>query len=434
MAELPSIEVSTLKSIVGAASVSVADAVAAIDEMGLLTDDFAEPGPRALFGALSASLRDGRAPDAVALLATTRGKVPRELVVDVVTNAQMGSARQRIELVREAGARRRAEGALASLLSGVRNAGVSLSASLAEAQRVLAAFSAPTGGAKSHESDLMDFIDVLEQVQQGKREPILTTGIEALDFMVGGLQRTLTVIGALPGVGKSALLASVIRNLVARGERVGLLSLEDPRRWLTSRILAEASGVPLFVLGKRALTTEQQKRVHDASSAVYNQLRNLITDDTAAMTTAQVVASARRMVALGCRAIFVDHLGEIRLERTDRHDLDIADALQQLRSIAKVYSVPVVVACHLRRRDGLLPDTSPRLSDFAFSAAVERMARVALGLYRADKGGLLGVSLLKQTEGPSGYEFNLNLAQLYGTVAPTPVTAGMEEALSWRTR
>ncbi len=431
MAEKQSIEVFTLKSIVGAASVSVESAAAVLDETGIQADDFAEPGARALFLALLAAIRDGRQPDAISLLAVTKGKAPRELVVDVVTNAQHGSARQRIELVREAGSRRRADAALTALLSGIRNPGVSLSASLAEAQRVLTAFSEPTGGAKSQEGDLLEFLDVLEQVQFGQREPVLKTGIDALDFMIGGLQRTLTIIGALPGVGKSALLASIIRNLSARKVKVGLLSLEDSRRWVTSRLLAEASNVPLFVLGKRPLTKEQKQRIDEAGSGVYDSLRHLVTDDTSGMTTAQVVASARRMVAMGCKVILVDHLGEIRLERTDRHDLDIADALQQLRAIAKVYSVPVVVACHLKRRDGLTPEVAPRLSDFAFSAAVERMARVALGLYRADKGGLMGVSLLKQTEGPSGYEFNLNLSKPHGTVAQTVVTAAMEQEFKW---
>lgn len=427
-----SIEIHTLKSIVGTASVSVSDAVAVLDETGLAPEDFAETGPRVLFGAIAAALRDGRQPDAVALLAVTRSKVPRELVVDVVTNAALGSARQRIELVREASARRRAGSALNALLQGVQNPGVSLSASLAEAQRVLAAFTEPTGGAKSQEGDLLEFIDVLEQVQLGQREPVLATGIEALDFMIGGLQRTLTIIGALPGVGKSALLASILRNLTARKVRVGLLSLEDTRRWVTSRLLSEASNVPVFVLGKKPLTDEQKARVDSAAPLVYDSLRYLLTDDTAAMTTAQVVASARRMVAMGCKAILVDHLGEIRLERTDRHDLDIADALQNLRAIAKVYGVPVVVACHLRRRDGLTPETAPRLSDFAFSAAVERMARVALGLYRVkDDSNLLGVSLLKQTEGPAGYEFNLNITKHSGTVAQTLTTRAMESEFHW---
>lgn len=428
------LEVHALKSLVGAASVSTSDAAALVDELGIQPDDFGGSGPRAVYAALMASIRDGRTPDAVSLLATTRGNAPRELVVDVVTNAQLGHARQRMELVRESGARRKTAQALESLLDGIRNPAVSLSASLSEAQRVLNAFSAPGGGAKTQEGDLFEFIDVLEQVQLGHREPILPTGIEALDFMIGGLQRTLTIVGALPGVGKSALLASIVRNLAAQKARVGLLSLEDPRRWVTARLLAEASDVPLFVLGKRILTDEQKARVDAAGSVVYELLRHVVTDDTSGMTTADVVASARRMVAMGCKAILVDHLGEIRMERSDRHDLDIMDALQQLRAIAKVYSVPVVVACHLRRREGLNPDTSPRLNDFAFSASVERMARVALGLYRVGDGALLGVSLLKQTEGPSGYEFNLNLSRLHGTVSQTPVTAAMETALSWRTK
>jgi replicative DNA helicase len=136
---------------------------------------------------------------------------------------------------------------------------------------------------------------------------------------------------------------------------------------------------------------------------------------------------------MGCRAVLVDHLGEVRLERTDRHDLDIAEALSALRGISKQYRVPVVVACHLRRRDGLDIDKPPRLSDFAFSAAVERMARVALGLYRdtSEPKRKLGVAVLKQTNGPADFAFSLNMHERSGTVAPTEPTTAMRQKYQW---
>ena len=77
-------------------------------------------------------------------------------------------------------------------------------------------------------------------------------------------------------------------------------------------------------------------------------------------------------------------------------------------------------------RDGLNVDTPPRLTDFAFSAGVERMARVALGLYKRE-GDVLGCTLLKQTEGPSGFDFDLNFDRIHGVVAPTPLSAAMRE-------
>jgi hypothetical protein len=107
----------------------------------------------------------------------------------------------------------------------------------------------------------------------------------------------------------------------------------------------------------------------------------------------------------------------MRLERSDRYDLDIADALAGLRDIAKRHQLPVVVASHVRRRQGLTVDDAPSLTDFANSSAPERMARVALGLSKVSGG--IRCSVLKQTNGPSGAEVGLKLVEHAAMVSNT---------------
>jgi replicative DNA helicase len=264
---------------------------------------------------------------------------------------------------------------------------------------------------------VLSLLDTLQEIQSGARAPVLASGIEALDAAVGGLQPTLTIIGSLPGVGKSALLVAILRNLAARGVRVGVFSLEDERDAIVQRLTAEGADVPLFVLRNRPLGKQQMHRAGETVERLYSQLRNVVVDDRPAMTAADVVASARDMITRhGCKALLVDHLGEIRLSRSERHDLDIADCLQQLRALAKTYRIPVVVACHLRRREGLTKKDEPRLTDFAFSAAIERMARVALGLSRPDD-ATLRVHVLKQTNGVAGVAVDLSFTGPAGVVA-----------------
>jgi len=218
----------------------------------------------------------------------------------------------------------------------------------------------------------------------------------------------------------SALVAGVLRNLSSRGVVSGLLSLEDERLWLTRRLLAHAASVPVFVLANKPLARSQQERVLECAPTLHAMLGKVLCDDRPGLTSSEVVASARRMVARGAKAVLVDHLGEIRLERTDRHDLDISDALRDLRSLAKSHRVPVVVLTHLRRREGLTVTDEPRLTDFAFSSGVERMARVALGLYRSDRDDELRCAVLKQTQGVSGVSVTLRLAAQAGVVVESP--------------
>lgn len=432
----PEVEVLTLKAIAGDATVSAHDALARMDRAGVQESDFAGRETRPLFGALVSAMRKGARLELVSLLSAVGNSVSRALVVDVLTNWELGVSEQRFAVLREA---RRKAALLAELqaLLGLARSDASYVDVHTKALQALTALDVPGLQLRPLDDSIDGLVDKLQAVQAGKRESTLATGIEALDYAIGGLQPTLTMVGALPGVGKSALFAAIARNLASRGVKVGVLSLEDEREWLAERILAEAASVPLFVLGNKPLTDGQMGRIADCAGNVGVLLRSILVDDTAAMTPEQVVASARSMVARGCRAVLVDHLGEIRLNRSERHDLDVLEALQDLRSIAKTHRVPVVVACHLRRREGLNTDAVPKLTDFAFSAAIERCARVALGLFRprgeAPDEVMLGVEVLKQTKGPAGFNFKLNVGRLSGTVQATPVSRAMRaEFGEWR--
>ncbi|MBK7865202.1 MAG: AAA family ATPase [Archangiaceae bacterium] len=434
-------EVLTLRAIVGAYLDNRRGTAQLLDETELKTEDFTSEQTQALYAALAQAMREGKPIDLLALCTGLRGRVDSKLISEVTFGEDAlvnpGLAKSRIEALLDSGRRRALRDSLrriAELLS----TDITTDTCVSELETITSEASEKSrGGLRTLDGSLMSLVDKLQAVQAGTRETTLASGIAALDYVIGGLQPTLTIVGALPGVGKSALFSAFARNLAKRGLRVGVLSLEDERDWLAERLLAEAASVPLFVLGNKPLTTPQMQRIDETINTTHATLQNIYVDDTPGMSPADVVASARAMVARGCRAVLVDHLGEIRLNRTERHDLDIQEALQDLRSIAKTYRVPVVVACHLRRREGLNVDTAPRLTDFAFSAAIERCARVALGLFKVatkdHEQPVMGVAVLKQTKGPADFGFRLNVGRLSGTVVDTPVTDAMRSEFgSWR--
>ena len=414
-------EIHTLKAIVGMYDEDRAAARVLLDEENLSKEDFTTRQTQALFVALSETIHGTGPVEVLSMLASVRSQVEPELVAEMIVSDPAHMAKPRIAALRDFGRRRRMAANLEAMLALLKNGGSTDEVS-AEVERTLRGMATDaTRGVQSLDASVMSFIDRLEATQRGEREMTIPTGIEALDFAIGGLQPTLTIVGALPAVGKSALFVTIARNIAARGVPVGVLSLEDEREWLTERIFSVSANAPLFVLGNKPLHRGQMEAVMDSASGVHEVLRRVLVEDSAAMSTTEVVAAARAMVSRGAKAVLVDHLGEIRLERSDRHDLDILEALQDLRGIAKTYRVPVVVACHFKRREGLTVNDVPRLTDFAFSAAIERCARVALGLFRPkDSKDELGVEVLKQTKGPAGYNFRLKLAPMSGTVAQTP--------------
>jgi replicative DNA helicase len=416
------LEVAALRALVGDAQVSNAAAVSMLDEAGVTAADCNEAGPREVFAVVEARIRAGEALDAVTIARACK-TAPRELVVSVLTDTVLGATRGRLAALKDESLRRQYAGALKKLLSLVEDRGLPVANAVAEATKLLGAWQSRERTIQALDVSLSPFFDTLDAIQRGEKEATVPTGLEAWDALCGGLPATLTVIGALPGVGKSALVAGICRNLARRGTKVGLLSLEDEREWLIQRIVSDAADVPLFILANRPQTKAQAERISETAGEVHGWLGQIITDDRSGMTTAEVVASARQMLAKGAKALILDHLGEVRMERSDRHDLDIADVLRELRTIAKTHHVPVVVLCHLRRREGLDVYAEPRLTDFAFSAGVERMARLAIGLFKSkDNPTELRAVVLKQTRGKSDVGFALRMHERAAIVGHSPAS------------
>lgn len=413
---MKTLEFEALKSVCAHAAVDPRDAAQMLDESGVKASDLQDLALQRLWLAVETTIRAGDRLDAVSL--AIRAHMPNAAVADIVLNGTPGTGPERLRMVREASMRRQYLEALRTVARVVTDEASPLSNAVAEAAKLLSAWQDETTSARTLDSSLLALVDELEAVAQGRLRSTVPTGIEALDAVIGGLQPTLTIVGALPGVGKSALVAGICRMLALRKTSVGVLSLEDDANWLTRRLLAHLSSVPVFVLANRPMAPSQQRRVSEVVTDLQQMLAHIHVDDRPGLTTADVVASARRMVARGAKAIIVDHLGEVRIERSERHDLDISDCLRELRTVAKTARVPVVVLAHLRRREGLSVDTEPRLTDFAFSSGVERMARVALGLWRS--GEDLHCTVLKQTQGVSGVTVRLRMNPQAGLVVESP--------------
>jgi len=419
-------ELECLKSFASQSQVDSKSALDSLSEISITSSDFESNDARLLFDTLQLAIKSNTNLDVIAISEKTA--LPKSLVSEVVLTGNPGVMAHRFQILKEASLRRQYSGALRNLHRVVVDSNEPLSNAVAEAARLLSAWQDVTTPVRTMDGTVLTLVDELEAVAMGKRAGTLPSGIEALDASIGGLQPTLTIVGALPGVGKSALVAGICQQLASRAVSVGLLSLEDEAQWLTRRLMSQLSGIPVFVLANKRLHDSQQERVQDAAVRLHAMLAHIHVDDRPGLSTSDVVASARRMIARGAKAIILDHLGEVRIERTDRHDLDISDCLRELRNVAKTTRVPVVVLTHLKRRDGLNVDSEPRLTDFAFSSGVERMARVAIGLWRApNRSGELNATVLKQTQGVSGITVPLRLNQSAGIVVDSPAPQGLTQ-------
>lgn len=250
----------------------------------------------------------------------------------------------------------------------------------------------------------------MSSMRIGGKAPGVLTGFDEIDDETGGFPPTLVVIAAMPGVGKSAFVGSVLRNIAIRGESAAVFCMEDRSEWLGFRVLAHDTGIHQFILRNRVLTGGQWDRVGEMWNSITGFSGRVLCDDREGLTPAEVLFAARAAVRhRGAQAIFLDNMTAMRFERSGRLDLEIQDFLVAARALANEMQVPFVVLSHVKRRDDLDVGDMPRLTDCSETSAFEKLCRLAYGLSREKKTDALKIAVLKNTNGRAHMGFTLAL-------------------------
>lgn len=231
----------------------------------------------------------------------------------------------------------------------------------------------------------------------------LETGFETFDRVNGGLPSSvLTILAGRPGMGKSAFVAALLRNVAKRGLGAACNSLEMPADDYLNRLAAaeaydsrlrepdeiEGSSNPYYSdYDKRVLHGEMLERFETAKARISKL--PIYWDDTQGRTLAQIRMGGRRIkTALGRDAIdlkllVVDHIGHIEGggRQNNRH-LELGDFSKGLMQLAKELQIPVVALAQLNREVEKRPDKRPMIQDLRESGRLEEDAHTILMLYR----------------------------------------------------
>ncbi len=212
------------------------------------------------------------------------------------------------------------------------------------------------------------------------------TGIKALDKLCGGLTNgELTVVGARPGQGKTALVVSLIRNLAKEGIGCGLFSLEMTKHELAQRLASQESNVFAYRIKQGDLN--QYDRI-----ALYESIQRMKSWPIKISEEGNLNISKIRTKATmwknkhGIKVIFVDYIGlvnSVNPKETNRVNI-IGEISRGLKLLAKELQIPVVALSQLSRRVEERSDKMPLMSDLRESGSVEQDADVIWMMIRPE--------------------------------------------------
>lgn len=215
----------------------------------------------------------------------------------------------------------------------------------------------------------------------------IPSGFAGIDKVTGGFQRSdMVVIAARPGMGKTAFVLSMARNVtVDHGIPVALFSLEMSSIQIVQRLISSETEISSDKFRKGTLEDHEYTQLHERIGKLSKA--PLFIDDTPALSVFELRAKCRRLKASsGIEMVIIDYL-QLMSAGSDKgnREQEISTISRSIKSIAKELDIPIIALSQLSRsvetRGG---DKRPMLSDLRESGAIEQDADLVAFIYRPE--------------------------------------------------
>jgi len=266
-------------------------------------------------------------------------------------------------------------------------------------------------------------LTTLKELKEGKREVGYPTGLQDLDNKTGGITKGVTVVGAVPGAGKSSLIVSIIKNnAIDKDNPVVFFSIEMSAEQVMTNLWANMFELNSFALRLGDIETEQIKMIEKSE----NKFRDNLTIDDNPNVTWQYIESKikqmRKSIPMSKMIIAVIDYLQIMSCTADEYkegtEKQMSIRCNKLANLAKQYNVGLIELSQLSREVGKRNPPRPMISDLKESGAIEANAQQIWLLYRPDyydknavdeKGdslkGVCEINRAKNRYGPTGYTY-----------------------------
>lgn len=234
------------------------------------------------------------------------------------------------------------------------------------------------------------------------------TGKFRLDKYLKFTKRDLHIIGARPGVGKSAF-ALYITLLMSQKARGLFFSLEMPLKQIIQRIISSQSRIELEMLTNKerfnTLDSEQKKLVKVLFDKILKKSELKLYDGNFKIDELEEYVKNEKEIN-GVDFIVVDYLQLVKSNKTSSRYEQITDISIRLKQIAKDYDIAVIALSQLSRNIEKRVDKDVYLADFRESGQIEQDASTILGLTTeptdTEYKELMKVQILKNRQGQLG--------------------------------
>lgn len=220
-----------------------------------------------------------------------------------------------------------------------------------------------------------------DQYFQERKEEKLYTGFSKLDEITGGLEGgDVIVIGARPGVGKSAFTSQIILEMAKAGKRIGFYNLEMSEKQVYERLLSNQSGIRLNRIRRAIQFLGDEKERFESANQTLGKMDILISSGTKSVSE---IRNECRHQELDC--IIIDYLQLVRADtRYQSRASEVGAISKAIKAFAMELNVPIIALSQLNRTSEMRETKEPTMGELREAGDIEQDASIIILLWNLD--------------------------------------------------
>ena len=220
-----------------------------------------------------------------------------------------------------------------------------------------------------------------DQYFQERKEEKLYTGFSKLDEITGGLEGgDVIVIGARPGVGKSAFTSQIILEMAKAGKRIGFYNLEMSEKQVYERLLSNQSGIRLNRIRRAIQFLGDEKERFESANQTLGKMDILISSGTKSVSE---IRNECRYQELDC--IIIDYLQLVRADtRYQSRASEVGAISKAIKALAMELNVPIIALSQLNRTSEMRETKEPTMGELREAGDIEQDASIIILLWNLD--------------------------------------------------
>lgn len=209
----------------------------------------------------------------------------------------------------------------------------------------------------------------------------LETGLRSLDLTLDGFESgDLITVVARSGIGKTTFATSVILNMVKKGYKVGIFSMEMPKEHIIKKMAFNHCSIDPDKYKKGEVSKGEVTRLIEFTQWLEDRENFFIYGESNFNNIVSKIKSQH--LKTGLDIVFIDYLNKIQGVKEGTRDMELNLITSTLKDIALGEKICIVALTQANRQVDKQSDKRLTLADIKDSSSIEQNSDKILALYR----------------------------------------------------